>query len=112
MTKIGPVTPNLPSPQPELRWTARGAAYLIPVGAAGLWWNYHLIHTRGEYWVKVALLAPALLVLGLFFLFFADKDPVAEPAFQDFSLRHWLSYVLASGAAFANWYARSHGWYP
>ena len=113
MTKTDPANPKLPSHESELRFTARGAAaYLIPVGLAGLWWNYHLVHTRGEYWVKVGLFAPALLVMGLFFLVFPDEDPMEATALRDFRLRHWASYALAFGAAFANWYALSHGWYP
>jgi|GEM_PF-3484212 len=113
MTAIDPASPK-PSPsEPELRWSARGvAAYLIPVGAAGFWWTYHTIHTRGEYSLKIALLAPALLVLGLFFLLFPDEDPMKAPALRDLSLRQWLSYAFAIGAAIANCYALAHGWYP
>lgn len=113
MTKLDPAGPKLPPSTMEFRWTSRvAAAYLIPVGVAGMWWNYHLVHAKGEYWVKVALLAPALLVMGLFFLFFPDEDPMAEPAVRNLRLRHWLSYLFAFGAAFANWYALSHGMYP
>jgi hypothetical protein len=43
---------------------------------------------------------------------FPDEDPMAAPRLRDFSPRQWLSYVFAIGAAFANWYALSHGWYP
>lgn len=95
---------SVPWYQRELKMTARRAAcILIPVGALGMWWNWHLAHSRGEYYPKIAFLAPFIIVLGAFYLMYPDENPTELP--KPLRLRHWVMFGLGTAAGAAVWYA-------
>lgn len=77
------------------------------VGFIGLWWNWHLLHTDGEFYPYVALICPALLVFAVYFVIVPD-DPTVMPEMSALLI---LVYGLCVLLGAANWYALSHGLY-
>ena len=46
------------------------AVLLILVGSGLIYWNWHDLHAKGEYSMKLAAFAPLVAVGGVFMLFF------------------------------------------
>jgi len=89
-----------------MRWW--GVIICLAIGVVGNWFNWYWAHSRGYFYDELALLAPAALVLGLYWLV-SPKDFVAQ--YSGISLRMWVVIVIAFLLGFANMYALAHGWY-
>jgi hypothetical protein len=95
---------------PEVKGTARviGGLFIL-IGVGGNWLNWHWAQTGGYYLEELALLAPAIGFIGIYFVL-SPKDFAAQYSGR-FSLRMWIAIVLAFLLGFANMYAFSHGLY-
>lgn len=86
----------------EIKPKRIGAVVLLTViGLIGFWWNRHLIYSQGQYYVNVALISPALIVLAIYFAIFPE-DPTVMPKM---SLRLGIVYLLCFILGFINLYA-------
>jgi hypothetical protein len=93
-----------------------GGLLFLAIGGAGMAWVWHDALTEGQYYLKMALLFPALAVLGLgMILFPVDMDRLkAEHGveriehFGQYPMVWKVLFVLALAASAANWYALSH----
>ncbi len=103
-------SPPVPWYKRTFQMTARrSACILLPIGALGMWWNWHHAHATGEYYPKIAFIAPFVIVLGVYYLMFPLEDPTQFP--KPFRLRHWLLYAVGIAAGAANWYAVKNSLY-
>jgi hypothetical protein len=104
------------APKPKVPWyrrefdvTARATACaFLPLGIAGMWWNWHDLHTTGMYSPEVAGLSPFLIVLAFFYFMFPDENPRALPKTR---LRAVVVFTIGGLAAAANWAATHFGLY-
>ena len=100
---------KVPWYQRDFDVTARAAAcVLLPLGIAGMWWNWHDLHTTGMYSPEVAGLSPFLIVLACFYFMFPDENPRALPKTR---LRAFAVFTVGGLAAAANWAATHYGLY-
>lgn len=101
---------SLPWYKREFKPTARvSACILIPLGVLGMWWNWHLAHSKGEYYPKIAFMSPFIIILGIYYLLHPTEDPTVLP--RPIETRHWVVFALALAAGAANWYAFEYGLY-
>ena len=70
--------------------------------------NAWLLLSRGGYFPFLAIIGPALAVMGVYYLIYSE-DPWELPS--PLSLRLILFLILAFGLGIANWWASENGWY-
>ena len=81
--------------------------WLAIVGFAGMWWNWHLVHSDGSYYPKLAMISPACLVFAIYFIF-VPQDPFGKP---EWSAKSIIALVVSVLLGLGNWYAISNGYY-
>jgi hypothetical protein len=89
-------------------WRRAAIIMFISLGVLGNWFNWYWATTRGRYFEELALLMPAIMFIGLYWIVF-PKDFVAQ--YSGISVRMWIAIALAFLLGFVNTYALSHGWY-
>jgi hypothetical protein len=80
----------------------------LVIGIGLLVLNAWLLLSSGGYFPFLALLGPALVVMGVYYVIFSE-DPWELPS--PISLRLILFLILAFGLGIANWWASENGWY-
>jgi hypothetical protein len=85
------------------------AVLLILVGSGLIYWNWHDLHAKGEYSMKVAAFAPLVAVGGVFLLFFPGR--AGKPESRSDKVITFMVFVIGLLAGLANWFLMDPGFF-